>query len=162
MREAAYRASRCVGLFLVILALSGCSKYAVVWRTLSIVKSAGVVTQKVIVEGTQAQRKTCKKQYPVKTPEYGSCMGRWPEALRYWVQIVGPAVNIALIGAVTSLQIAERAKTSPGKVWELIRLAGCSLLKIPSAFKTLLGARLIQIEAVTKPLGVMLKCQPQQ
>ena len=162
MTKAAYRASQSLGVFLVILALSSCSKYTVAWRTLSAVKSAGVITQKVIVEGTQAQRKTCKGQYPIRTPQYAKCLGRWPEALRYWIQIVGPALNSMLIAAVAALVIAERVSSGLKGIWEMVRLGFCALLKIPSEFKALLGARLIQIEAVTKPLGVILKCQPQQ
>jgi len=113
----------------------------------------------VIVEGAKAQRDTCKKQYPVKTAEYAKCLGRWIEALRYWVQVAKPALNGALITAVTGLQIAERAKKKPAGVWELIKMGLCAVMKIPFQFKALLGTRLIQIEAVTKPLSGVLRCR---
>ncbi len=142
----------------VLMVESGCSPYKTSWRILSAVKAAGVTTSKILGNGAKAKHDQCSKGRRPKDPAYAQCMGRWPEVIKYWTQVVKPALNTALDVAVTSLQIAERAKTKPD-ILGLIKIGVCALLKIPVQFKALLGARLIQVGAITKPLAGVLQCR---
>lgn len=142
----------------ILIVESGCSPYKTSWRILSAVKAAGVTTSRILGEGAKTKHDQCSKGREPRDPAYAKCMGRWPEAIKYWTQVVKPALNTALVVAVTSLQIAERAKTKPD-ILGLLKLGVCALLRIPEQFKALLGTRLIQVEAVTKPLAGVLQCQ---
>lgn len=142
----------------VLISKSGCSPYKASWRILSAVKAAGITTSKILGNSAKTKHDQCSKGRQPRDPAYAKCMGRWPEAIKYWTQVVKPALNTALVVAVTSLQIAERAKTKPD-ILGLLKLGVCALLRIPEQFKALLGTRLIQVEAVTKPLAGVLQCQ---
>lgn len=161
----------------ILITESGCSKYAASWRILSAVKHAGVTTEKILGEGAKAKHKVCAKgrewileancegkldcleRLHEARVKYSACVGDWPKAIKYWEQIIKPVLKTALTAATTSLVIAEKAKTKPD-ILDMVKIGVCALLKIPSMYKAILGARIIQIESMIKPLAGFLKCKP--
>ena len=142
-------------LLVIAVLLSACKPFEAAWRTTSAVQAAATLTDKAIAGEAVKAHHACLKTTKVATAEYKSCIEAKPayQALLKWNSYAKPAINAALIGTVTALQIAERSKAAKLNWQDIIKPAGCALAKMLDEFSALLPpavkSAIAMVKAVT-------------
>jgi hypothetical protein len=94
------------------------------WKTVAVVRSAGVAVDTSITAVVRARHLDCTKHG--STVAYNTCIAPHRSALHSWTNYAKPALNSALIVTVASLQAAEAQKTKVD-VWALLKPGLCAL-----------------------------------
>lgn len=172
-----------LALLATVLVPSCTSKWSPYIRTMSALRAAGVATGNVIHAGAKVRDRECSKglamlkdkciakgskeedtdpvcvtKRTAERTQYAACMGRWPEAIKHWAQIAGPALNSALLAGLGALDTAMKLDSDGKAVWSALQNGFCSLKEIPKQWKDLLGSRVIQIDAALQAIGGVFQC----